>query len=144
MYFSVAAYLTLAVALSAAASSDEAIVSIEVNETTTARIEARDYFDCKGSGLCSSFILGSCDDAANRKLIRNDNINYGAPGSGQSQTGACSGQCGVFIQGDRSCVRSGNQIWNDYHDIRGNGCKICGSKHWGAGCLTTINYVSGC
>jgi hypothetical protein len=69
--------------------------------------------------------------------------------SGRSQTGACQSAfggygCGVFIQGGNTCARTGNQMWQDYQDIRSHGAKTCGSKHWGDGCMTTINYVSGC
>jgi hypothetical protein len=35
-------------------------------------------------------------------------------------------------------------MWWDYQDIRKSGCKKCGTKHWGDGCMTTVNYVSGC
>ncbi|KAF6838782.1 hypothetical protein CPLU01_02315 [Colletotrichum plurivorum] len=112
-------------------------------------LEKRDSYDCKGSSMCSSLQVRACDDAVNNKLIRNDDVNYGAPGSGRSRTGACSNifggyGCGVFIQGKSHCARTGNQMWWDYQDIRKNNCRVCGSKHWGDGCLTTINYVSGC
>ncbi|KAI3558673.1 hypothetical protein CABS01_07360 [Colletotrichum abscissum] len=112
-------------------------------------LDKRDSYDCKGSSLCSSLKVAACDDAVNNKLIRNNDVNYGAPGSGRPKTGACSNifggyGCGVFIQGKSGCARTGNQMWYDYQDIRANGCRVCGSKHWGDGCLTTINYVSGC
>ncbi|KZL86276.1 hypothetical protein CI238_09148 [Colletotrichum incanum] len=112
-------------------------------------LDKRDSYDCKGSSMCSSLKVAACDDAVNNKLIRNDDVNYGAPGSGRSRTGACSNifggyGCGIFIQGKSGCARTGNQMWWDYQDIRNNNCRVCGSKHWGDGCLTTINYVSGC
>ncbi|EXL58562.1 hypothetical protein FOCG_02072 [Fusarium oxysporum f. sp. radicis-lycopersici 26381] len=108
------------------------------------KLETRDSYDCNGSGLCGTISVKNCDDAVNNRLIRNNDVNYGAPGSGRSQTGTCQGACGIFIQGRSTCARTGNQIWYDYQDIRRSGCRICGSKHWGDGCLTTINRVSGC
>ncbi|KAI1021803.1 hypothetical protein LB505_008864 [Fusarium chuoi] len=108
------------------------------------KLEARDSYDCNGSGLCGIIPVRDCDQAVNNRLIRNNDVNYGAPGSGRPQTGTCQGNCGIFIQGRSTCARTGNQIWYDYQDIRRNGCRICGSKHWGDGCLTTINRVTGC
>lgn len=43
-------------------------------------LEARDSYDCKGSGLCGVINPVICDLAVNQHLIRNDDINYGAPG----------------------------------------------------------------
>ena len=43
-------------------------------------LQARDNYDCKGSSMCKSLQVRSCDDAVNNKLIRNDDVNYGAPG----------------------------------------------------------------
>ncbi|KAK8093281.1 uncharacterized protein PG998_014682 [Apiospora kogelbergensis] len=110
----------------------------------TSIIEARDTFDCKGSSVCRTIPVKFCDETVNLRIKRTDEVLYGAPGSGKSMTGACAATCGVFIQGGAHCERSGNQIWWDYQDIRQNGCGICGSKHWGGDCLTTINYVNTC
>lgn len=55
----------------------------EDSETSPARrspLEKRDTYDCSGSSLCSSLSVASCDDAVNNKIIRNDVVNYGAPG----------------------------------------------------------------
>ncbi|KAI9167996.1 hypothetical protein HJFPF1_04140 [Paramyrothecium foliicola] len=118
------------------------------------QIEIRDSFDCKGSSICSTMPVASCDRAVNFNLIRDDGVNYGAPGSGRRFTGTCSKYaigglgtqpgCGIFIQGKSHCARSGNEMWWDYQHIRSNGCGKCGTKHWGDGCMTTINYVSTC
>lgn len=43
-------------------------------------LEELDSYDCKGSGLCRSLSLHACDDAVNHKIIRNNDVNYGAPG----------------------------------------------------------------
>ncbi|KAH6640172.1 hypothetical protein F5144DRAFT_609227 [Chaetomium tenue] len=112
-------------------------------------LDKRDSYDCKGSSMCSSLQVRACDDAVNSKLICNDDVNYGASGSGRPQGGACSNifggyGCGIFIQGKSHCVRTGNQMWWDYQDIRKSGCQKCSTKHWGDGCMTTVNYVSGC
>lgn len=74
--------------------------------------------------------------------------------SGKFNSGNCWSNingdgCGVFVQGKDNngnpCVSSGNALWYDYQDIRkAGGCSKCGSKHHDNGCLTTINYVTGC
>ncbi|KAH6693628.1 hypothetical protein F5X68DRAFT_247988 [Plectosphaerella plurivora] len=112
-------------------------------------LDKRDSFDCKGSSMCATLNVAACNNAVNFRLIRNNDVNYGAPGSGRRFTGACEQivqgyGCGVFIQGKSHCARTGNEMWWDYQDIRNNGCRVCGTKHWGDGCMTTINYVSGC
>lgn len=78
--------------------------------------------------------------------------------------GAQRGRCKIFIAGPRDCVRTGNQMWDDYQQIRKAACKRCGSKHWGRDnavclelyiwqfqgsyanpnpkCRTTVNYVN--
>lgn len=43
-------------------------------------LDKRDSYDCKGSSMCSTLQVRACDDAVNSKLIRNDDVNYGAPG----------------------------------------------------------------
>lgn len=43
-------------------------------------LEARDSYDCAGSGMCKSLQVRACDDAVNSKIIRNDDVNYGADG----------------------------------------------------------------
>lgn len=150
MYFTTIAFMSLMGMIGANAVPHlHAEMDTETSPRLKSPLVARDTYDCKGSSLCRSLQVRACDDAVNNKIIRNDDVNYGAPGSGRPRTGECSAiaggfGCGVFIQGQKNCARTGNQIWHDYQDIRGNGCKICGSKHWGDGCLTTINYVSGC
>ncbi|KAF5653141.1 hypothetical protein F25303_2571 [Fusarium sp. NRRL 25303] len=44
------------------------------------KLEARDSYDCNGSGLCGAISVRDCDQAVNNRLIRNNNVNYGAPG----------------------------------------------------------------
>jgi hypothetical protein len=39
-----------------------------------------DTYDCKGSSMCKSLQVRACDDAVNNKIIRNDDVNYGADG----------------------------------------------------------------
>lgn len=43
-------------------------------------LDKRWSYDCKGSGMCRSLKISACDDAVNHKLIRNNDLNYGAPG----------------------------------------------------------------
>ncbi|EPS26948.1 hypothetical protein PDE_01888 [Penicillium oxalicum 114-2] len=105
-----------------------------------------DDYDCKGSSMCSTpDFLKWCDHAVNY-LQRDDYKRYAT--DGLSLTGNCWGDnvrgCAVFIQG-ANCSISGNDLWNDYQNIRNvGGCKKCGSFHRGDGCLITINYVSDC
>ncbi|KAI1648785.1 uncharacterized protein F4817DRAFT_314418 [Daldinia loculata] len=105
--------------------------------------------DCWGSIMCATLKVQDCDEAVNYKLIRNDDINYGAVGSGMPHLGVCHGigtdfGCGILITGNPGCVRSGNDMWWDYQDIRKSGCHHCGKKYWGDGCATTIDYYPEC
>ncbi|KAE8395561.1 Spherulation-specific family 4-domain-containing protein [Aspergillus alliaceus] len=110
-------------------------------------------YDCKGSSMCTTpDFLKWCDHAVNT-LQRNDDLFYFATlrdnETGINQSGNCWGDqtrgCGVFIQGDASCSISGNDLWNDYQNIRNiGGCSKCGSFHREDGCLITINYVYQC
>ncbi|KAH8431510.1 uncharacterized protein LDX57_009173 [Aspergillus melleus] len=109
-------------------------------------------YDCKGSPMCTTpDLLKWCDHAVNT-LHRDDDPFYFAASAnetGINQSGNCWGDqtrsCGVFIQGDDSCRISGNDLWNDYQNIRNiGGCSKCGSFEREDGCLVTINYVYGC
>ncbi|KAK4151219.1 hypothetical protein C8A00DRAFT_36120 [Chaetomidium leptoderma] len=84
-----------------------------------------------------------CDIAVNTVLFRNNDLNYGAAGSGKAD-GAQRGRCKIFLAGPRNCQRSGNDMWNDYQQIRAHGCSRCGTKTWGEldVCRTTVNYVA--
>ncbi|KAF4414996.1 hypothetical protein FACUT_13793 [Fusarium acutatum] len=48
------------------------------------KLEARDSYDCNGSGLCGAIAVRDCDNAINNRLIRNNDVNYGAPGCGMT------------------------------------------------------------
>jgi len=122
-----------------------AAVAPAVAEDQPPNLQKRDYFDCDGSGMCAGAVnfVRDCDIAVNTVLIRNDDLNYGASGSGKFD-GAQRGNCKIFIAGPRDCERTGNQMWYDYQEIRSHGCARCGSKHWGRdnACRTTVNYVA--
>ncbi|RYO80068.1 hypothetical protein DL766_008322 [Monosporascus sp. MC13-8B] len=113
--------------------------------TLLAGLASADRFDCAGSGMCGSAInfVWDCDIAVSAVLIRNNDYNYGAAGSGKHDS-AQRGRCKIFIAGPQDCIRTGNQMWNNYQEIRRHGCARCGSKHWGMDntCRTTVNYVS--
>ncbi|KAJ6038212.1 uncharacterized protein N7446_005026 [Penicillium canescens] len=108
--------------------------------------DASDY-DCEGSTMCSTpDMLKWCDHAVNY-LHRDDDPFYNTNGAA-SQTRNCWGDqtrgCGVFVQGT-NCSISGNDMWNDYQNIRKiGGCNKCGTYHRGNGCLVTIDYVYQC
>ncbi|KAL0930132.1 uncharacterized protein CTRU02_214952 [Colletotrichum truncatum] len=126
-------------------------LSRDVSPRLKSPFERRDTFDCEGHSLCGALPVSACDQAAN-KLIRNDDVNYGASGNKSGKPkGECTSivgpqlpGCGVYIQGGSQCMRTGNQMWSDYQEIRNNDCKTCGRKQWGDGCMTVINYVVGC
>ncbi|KAI4863451.1 hypothetical protein F4820DRAFT_426777 [Hypoxylon rubiginosum] len=107
-------------------------------------------YDCRGSTMCPTIHVKACDEAVNSKLIRDDNVNYGAIRSGMPRVGECYGiasdyGCGVLIQGPKNCTRTGNDMWWDYQEIRSNGCHHCGHKYWSDwGCKTTIDYFPVC
>lgn len=57
--------------------------------------------------------------------------------------------CKVYIQGTdqdgNNCHITGDDMWNAYQDIRKIGdCSVCGSKHFGNGCLVSVDYDYGC
>ncbi|XXH02736.1 hypothetical protein Hte_009121 [Hypoxylon texense] len=100
--------------------------------------------------MCPTLHVKACDEAVNSKLIRDDNVNYGAIRSGMPRVGECSGLatdfgCGILIQGPTNCTRTGNDMWWDYQEIRSSGCHHCGHKYWSDwGCSTTIDYFPVC
>lgn len=104
------------------------------------------YYDCEGSVMCGATPIKVCDIAVNQKLHRTNDTYYGPD---MAKSGACNGLvpkfgCGIFVQGEH-CVRTGEEIWDDYQNIRYiSGCSKCGSMHWAEGCMTTIDYISWC
>ena len=57
--------------------------------------------------------------------------------------------CSVKIRGKdengKDCTITGDEMWEAYQDIRKiGGCKKCGSKHFGNGCLVSVDYYYGC
>ncbi|KAI1392124.1 uncharacterized protein F4822DRAFT_425340 [Hypoxylon trugodes] len=106
-------------------------------------------YDCSGSIMCPTLKVQACDVAINTFLIRDDNLTYGATGSGKPHKGVCHGigtdfGCAIFVQGRANCTRSGNDMWWDYQEIRDHHCHHCGHKHWSSGCTTTIDYKPQC
>lgn len=86
--------------------------------------------------MCGSAInfMRNCDRAVNEELIRNDDVNYGSAESDKEMDGARRDNCKIFIGGPVTCTRTGNEIWNDYQDLKNSdigGYGRCGSKHWG-------------
>ncbi|KAM7188895.1 hypothetical protein V8F33_010342, partial [Rhypophila sp. PSN 637] len=80
-------------------------------------------YDCHGSAMCSQVQVNACDEAANNRLMRNNDLNYGTDGAPEG-TGVCQSAfnpCGFFIEGHKedgsACRFSGNQMWWDYQDI---------------------------
>ncbi|OBT64466.1 hypothetical protein VE03_05358 [Pseudogymnoascus sp. 23342-1-I1] len=142
MHFNVLAILSLANIVSASA--------ILETSSSLAILSKRAAYSCKGNTLCGSTanLRTWCDNTVNNKIIRNDVVNYGPPGSGLP-SGGCTGNvagfgCGVFVEGNSGCTMSGNAIWWAYQDIRNSGCQICGQADFGNGCYLTIDRVSSC
>ncbi|PYI33766.1 hypothetical protein BP00DRAFT_444318 [Aspergillus indologenus CBS 114.80] len=57
--------------------------------------------------------------------------------------------CSVQVRGKdktgKDCTITGDEMWEAYQDIRKiGGCKKCGSKHFGNGCLVSVDYYYGC
>lgn len=73
---------SLIVSFLAVAVSATAIPADDFGMSVRARspLEKRDTYDCSGSSLCGSIPISACDNAVNNEIIRNNDVNYGAPG----------------------------------------------------------------
>lgn len=108
-------------------------------------------YDCEGATLCSTTNVKWCDEAVN-------NMDRGSKLYTASDTIAVAGNCwanaegfgcSVSIRGTdgdgNSCQITGDDMWYAYQDIRDVGdCAKCGSKHFGNGCLVSVDYYYGC
>ncbi|KAI9372873.1 fibronectin type III domain protein [Aspergillus egyptiacus] len=110
-------------------------------------------YDCKGETLCSTTNVKWCDKAVNQ-MNRGESI-YTANAANLVQMGNCWANsagfgCWVRIRGTdkttgENCQITGDEMWHAYQDIRNfGGCKKCGTKHFGNGCMVTIDYHYGC
>ncbi|PKY07527.1 hypothetical protein P168DRAFT_279494 [Aspergillus campestris IBT 28561] len=95
--------------------------------------------DCKGSAFCER-LGSSCDDAYRKVVPGNTYSAY----LDDSDTGTCSGTCGLFVSGDR-CSATGQELQEAYDEIRSKGsCTHCGRKEMKDGCFIKIDRVTGC
>lgn len=110
------------------------------------------YYDCEGETLCSTMEVKNCDQAVNN-MERGGRIYTANTGSINSEgnwwCNALGFGCSVRIRGkDRNgkdCQITGDNMWWAYQDIRQKGqCSKCGSKHFGDGCLVSIDYQYDC
>lgn len=109
-------------------------------------------YDCKGEVLCSTTNVKYCDKAINQ-MTRGSKI-YTANGESLAISGNCWANyaqfgCKVTIRGTdqdgKDCKITGDDMWQAYQDIRDiGGCSTCGSKHFGNGCLVSVDYYYGC
>lgn len=109
-------------------------------------------FDCKGETLCSTTNVKWCDKAVNQ-MNRGETV-YTANGIALAVSGNCWSNnagfgCSVQIRGKdengKNCKITGDEMWQAYQDIRSiGGCDTCGSKHFGNGCLVSVDYYYGC
>lgn len=48
-------------------------------------------------------------------------------------------------QNGNSCKTTGDEMWQAYPGSRWSGdCRMCGSKHFGDGCLVSVDYYVNC
>ncbi|GIJ99546.1 hypothetical protein Aspvir_001680 [Aspergillus viridinutans] len=95
--------------------------------------------DCKGSAFCEK-LGSSCDDAYRKVVPSNTYSTY----LDKSNTGTCSGTCGLFVSGNH-CEVMGQDLMDAYNDIRNRGhCSHCGRKQIANGCMIKIDRVLGC
>lgn len=79
MHFRTTAVLALATVATASATPDAQVKTL-TSPRPRSPLDKQDSYDCKGSGMCKSLQVRACDNAVNTVLIRNNDINYGAPG----------------------------------------------------------------
>jgi hypothetical protein len=109
------------------------------------------FYDCKGDTLCSTTNVKFCDKAVNN-MERGSKIY--TSGDLLASAGNCWANsqgfgCSVKIRGKdndgKACKITGDDMWVAYQDIRKTGdCSKCGSKHFGNGCMVSVDYYYGC
>lgn len=110
-------------------------------------------YDCQGEKLCGHTLdmIKHCDLAANSLVHQTGVTKMYTAGQPMGESGMCSvnsvtGQgCKVYLQGkdenDKPCSYSGDDMWKAYQDIKNiSGCKKCGTKHFGNGCMVSRDY----
>ncbi|KAI9881315.1 MAG: hypothetical protein M1830_005602 [Pleopsidium flavum] len=150
MQFSLASALALSAILGFAAASpgpvpedfslDNGKETVTVSTGGPVRLFERDNnINCKGSAFCER-LGGSCDDALRKVQPANTYGTY----TGASNTGTCSGTCGLFVSGDH-CTVTGQDLIDAYNAIRDQGhCTHCGQFQRSDGCTIKIDRVTGC
>ncbi|KAF4166807.1 hypothetical protein CNMCM6936_005969 [Aspergillus lentulus] len=109
-------------------------------------------YDCKGETLCSTTNVKWCDKAVNQ-MNRGQTI-YTSNAEALALSGNCWANnagfgCSVKIRGTdqngKNCKITGDEMWEAYQDIRNvGGCGKCGTKHFGNGCMVSVDYYYGC
>ncbi|KAL4891313.1 fibronectin type III domain protein [Aspergillus ambiguus] len=109
-------------------------------------------YDCKGETLCSTTNVKWCDKAVNQ-MNRGETV-YTANSEALALEGNCWSNnagfgCSVRIRGTdengKNCKITGDEMWHAYQDIRNfGGCEKCGTKHFGNGCMVSVDYYYGC
>jgi hypothetical protein len=108
------------------------------------------YYDCKGGKLCDNTLdfIKHCDIAVNSLVHQTGEKHMYTADKPLGESGMCSinpitGQgCKVYVQG-KGCSLSGDDMWAAYQDLKDvkiSGCKKCGTKHFGDGCMLTRDY----
>lgn len=122
------------------------------NSSSGAFCTGKAPYDCKDDILCSTTNVKFCDEAVNN-MQRGSTI-YTANGDSLAISGNCWANweqfgCSVKIRGTdedgNNCQITSDEMWDAYQDIRNiGGCHVCGSKHFGNGCLVNVDYYYGC
>ncbi|KAF2091637.1 hypothetical protein K490DRAFT_61070 [Saccharata proteae CBS 121410] len=104
--------------------------------------------NCKGSMYCK-MIFEDCAKAYYKLDPNKWYTNWHNPWDIRDEaplTGACDGNCGIFIQSDThaKCDFMGSTLRNGYNITRNIGCEKCGSVMLNEGCRLVVNYVAGC
>ncbi|PYI01923.1 fibronectin type III domain protein [Aspergillus sclerotiicarbonarius CBS 121057] len=120
--------------------------------STGASCTGKAPYDCKGEPLCSTLNVKWCDKAVNQ--MNRGSTLYTSNAEALALSGNCWANweqfgCSVQIRGTDqngdNCQITGDEMWEAYQDIRDiGGCNKCGSKHFGNGCLVSVDYYYGC
>jgi hypothetical protein len=112
-------------------------------------------YNCQGDTLCRDISDKWCDKAINNMNRQKDHW-YHSNGDYLAARGNCWSNsvgigCSVQIRGEnkqdgnKACKISGDDMWLAYQDIKKiGGCKKCGSKHFGNGCMVSVDYMTEC
>ena len=122
---------------------------IDWNSHGNATMSPQDvYYDCQGGSPCAIAPVKYCDLAVNN-MERGSHIYIAneAVRDGHCWGNGMGNGCNVNVRGTdqdgNNCQITGDDMWWSYQDIRAH-CPVCGTKHFGNGCMVSVNYHTGC